>query len=314
MAQVHARHYSAIGDVELYFWNRSADRRLEFSNRFQATPCGSIDELIDRVDAVDICLPTDLHFETAMRVLEAQKPLLVEKPFTRTLDEGIALAEFAQEREVPVMVAHVVRYFEEFERARELVLSGSIGRPVVARTRRGGGAPSGSDNWLINISRSGGVLLDLVIHDFDWIQWTFGRVESVFSSSLSAKFGNGPDYALTSLKVEGGVLAHVEATWKDPAGFRTSIEVSGSDGLIQFDSKDCVSLAFNSEDRRTAMRPRSQQADPYRRELEAFLAMSFDGAPSPIPPRDALNSLAISLAALESAHTRQPVSPVWFPI
>ncbi len=78
--------------------------------------------------------------------------------------------------------------------------------------------------------RSGGVLVDLAIHDFDWLRWTFGEVVSVSSRSVASKSMKGPDYALTVLKHESGTVSHVETTWMDPAGFSTSFEVAGSYG------------------------------------------------------------------------------------
>ncbi|PMZ00384.1 gfo/Idh/MocA family oxidoreductase, partial [Pseudomonas sp. FW306-02-F02-AB] len=80
------------------------------------------------------------------------------------------------------------------------------------------------------------------IHDFDWLRWTLGEVKSLYSRSVQARHGEGPDYCLTTLTFESGAIAHVESTWMDPSGFRTTFEVAGSAGLIQHDSRETSSL------------------------------------------------------------------------
>jgi predicted dehydrogenase len=102
----------------------------------------------------------------------------------RSVAEARELALLVKDLGVPFMPAQVVRFFPEFRKAHDLVVSGVIGRPAAIRTRRCGRHPQGAGGWFANRELSGGVLLDLAIHDFDWIRWTFGEVERVFSQTL----------------------------------------------------------------------------------------------------------------------------------
>src|SRR5204863_4959008 len=141
----------------------------------------------------------------------------------------------AAKANVPLMPGQVVRFFAEYATGNRLVKEGKVGKPAAARTRRGGLAPMGSHGWFQDYQRSGGVLLDLAVHDFDWLRWTLGEVKHLYSRSVGVATDGGPDYALTVLTFESGAVAHVESTWMDPSGFRTAFEVCGSEGMIQFD-------------------------------------------------------------------------------
>ena len=309
MGRVHARQYRNMPGVKLGYRDRSPERADSFKAVFDAEPCDSADALIQWADVVDICLPTDLHLEYALRAIEAGKPVFLEKPVANSMADARRIVDAANAAGVPLMVGMVVRYFPEYETGNRLVKQGRVGTPAAARLRRGGGPPKGASDWFMDHARSGGVLLDLAIHDFDWLRWTFGDVKHLYSRSVGATVGHGPDYALTTLTFESGTVAHVESTWMDPSGFRTAFEVAGSEGILQFDSREQSSLRTHTGDGTRLETPLSPRDDPYFRELDAFLSAVRNGTPVPVTGEDGLCALAISLAALESARTGQVVRP-----
>ncbi|MFH5905941.1 Gfo/Idh/MocA family protein, partial [Clostridium perfringens] len=91
-----------------------------------------------RCDAVDVCIPTDLHVQIGLKVIAAGKALLIEKPLAQNFEEAMKLYEASEQVGVPFMVGHVARFFPEIKRAHDLVADGLIGNPGVARSRRGG--------------------------------------------------------------------------------------------------------------------------------------------------------------------------------
>lgn len=317
MGNVHAKQYRKRSDIELYFYDHNAVRAERFQGSWGAERVEGYDQLISKVDVVDICLPTPAHHQFALKTIAAGRALFLEKPIARTFDEALEVTEAAEKAQVPFMPGHVLRFFPEYAKARKIVLSDGIGKPAAARTHRGSGAPCGELGWFMDHTKSGGVLLDLVIHDFDWLRWTLGEVKHLFSRSLSSRERTGPDYALTTLTFENGCVAHVEGTWLDPGGFRTSFEIAGSKGLIQHDSRDTAAL-------RTTLKPTATEGtplpnlegsmgpleDPYYLEIDAFLSAVRNGTPPPISGRDGLAAVAISEAAIESAHTDRVVKPV----
>jgi len=303
MGNVHARQYRNMKGIDIGYFERNPQRAGSFQSRWEGNLFESIEELIDWADIVDICLPTDLHPEFAHKVLAAGKPLFLEKPIATTYEVAESIVGAADKNGIPLMIGQVVRFFPEYSLARRLVQGGSIGKPAAIRARRGGPTPVGSSKWFMDHKRSCGVLVDLAIHDFDWLRWTFGEVKYLYSRSLGAKTEHGPDYGLTTLTFESGAVAHVESTWMDPGGFRTTFDIAGSEGLLEFDSRKTPALR-TSTSHGTWMDPSiAPHEDPYYLELSAFFKAVEEGAAPPVTGQDGLAALRLSLAALESAKT-----------
>jgi predicted dehydrogenase len=311
MGAVHARVYGELGSVELWVFDREPDKASALAKRFEGSAANSFEALLDSVDAVDLCVPTDVHAELALAAVAAGKAVLCEKPLARTLDEARALVLAARASSRPFMTAHVARFFPDYRRLHEAVVSGAVGRPAAVRLHRGGGVPKAP--WFMDHSRSGGVLLDAAVHDFDWLLWTFGPVLEVSARSRSAAVGEGADYALTTLTFESGVVAHVESTWLDPDGFRTTAEIAGSEGLIQHDSRSAASLRVSSGGRVAYEMNVAFDDDPYYLQAQAFVAAVRDGVATPVDVEDGYRAMAVALAAMESASTGRRVRPAALP-
>ncbi len=304
----HARHYSKMPDVELFFFEIDKDRAASFRERFSASQVDTFDHLVNQCDYIDICLPTGLHAEYAVKSLSAGRATLVEKPLARTLEEGTAMIEAANKAGVVLMPGHVVRFFAEFKAAHDVVERGGIGTPAAARMRRGGGTPKGAGLWFQDHAKSGGVLIDLAVHDFDWLRWTLGEVKCVYSRSVGIQTGTGPDYALTTMTFDSGAVGHVESTWMDPSGFRTTIEVAGSGGIIQYDSRENQALRTVTANGTQVDNNLDPLDDPYYKELLGFLNSTETGTP-PVTAYDGWMALSIATAAVESAKTGKVIVP-----
>jgi predicted dehydrogenase len=318
MGGVHARQYAAMADVELAIYDRKPERRLALAQH-GARPVESLAELIAQVDVVDICLPTDMHAETAHLAIAAGRAVFCEKPLAHNVAEAVSVMRAADRAGVALMPGHVVRFFPDYAAGAAAIARGEVGEPAAARLRRGSYAPTGSDGWFRDYQRSGGALLDLAIHDFDWLRWTLGEVTTVFSRSVGMPRGGGPDYALSTLRLDSGCVAHVESTWMDPTGFRAAYEIAGSKGLLQYDSREAPALRYAPVTAREGggylpgsganETPLFPQDDPYYRELHGFLDAVRAGTSPPVTALDGVRALAISEAAIESARTGCPVCP-----
>lgn len=309
MGNAHARHYCSMKDVELTFFDPLEDRRKAFAERHSCAASSSADELIKQCDVVDVCLPTDLHLEFGLKAIAAGKAVFMEKPMARTLDEARRLIEAAEKAKVPLMPGQVVRFFPAYSAAYRRVKAGAIGNPAAVRMRRGGSAPlNGAGNWFMDPQRSGGVILDLAIHDFDWLRWTLGEVKSLYAKAVVPE-GGCAMYGLTTLTFESGVIAHVESTWMDPGGFRTTFEVCGSAGMIEHDSRLTSTLRINTPDNLGQEAPLAPADDPYYQELRGFLDAVKDGTEVPVSAYEGFMALSIALAAVESSETDRAVRP-----
>jgi predicted dehydrogenase len=309
MGRVHARHYKNIGGCELLAYDVDPERLAAYCSETDAQPTESAASLMEQADIVDICLPTHLHADLAVQSLEMGKSTLCEKPMARTVAECARIVETAEKCGKCFMPAQVVRWFPEFRKAHEMVANGAVGDPAAIRTRRCGRHPQGAEGWFANYELSGGVLMDLAVHDFDWIRWTFGEIKHVFANGIDHRWPAGLDYALVTMTLESGALAHTEASWADPAGFRTAFEVAGSGGFFEYDNRWTPPLRTVNAKGNFIESPMAPTDDPYFRQLSAFIESVDEGTPPPVTAVDGLRAVAIAEAAIESARTGKTVRP-----
>jgi predicted dehydrogenase len=263
-------------------------------------------------DVVDVCTPTPWHVDYIKMAAAAGKHVSSEKPFGRTLEQCREAAEACENAGVTLFVAHVVRWFPEFRKAAELVRSGAVGSPAVVRTSRGGGFPYAWNNWFANYDWSGGVTLDLSIHDYDWLLWTFGPAERVYAKGLTFSGLKEKDYALVTIRFKSGVIAHVEGSWATPDAFRVSFEIAGDDGLIDFSSENSTPMMMSrwaAEDSAQGVAVPSSPTleSPYYLELQHFIDCVESGRKPDVTPAEATAAVAVALGAMESMKTGKPV-------
>ena len=183
MGNMHANCYKNIDGVKLV---AVADLRKEKAEEIAdgATIYSDGIDLINNadVDVIDICLPTYLHAKYALMAMEKVKYLFVEKPVTLTSDEAKALIEKSKETGCNVQVGQVIRFWDEYVELKKIIESGVYGKVLNANFRRISPKPGwGWEDWLLDVSRSGGAAQDLHIHDTDYVLSVFGEPES-FSS------------------------------------------------------------------------------------------------------------------------------------
>ncbi len=265
----------------------------------------------DDIDIVAVTCPTPHHAEYCCQAADAGKHIFCEKPLSRTIQQGEQIVKAVSDAGVIMMVGHVVRFFPEYATATELVKSGAIGDVGMVRTTRINTMPLGTDGWFQDYEQSGGVTLDMIIHDFDWLLWTFGKPKTVYSRAL---YQHMPtlDYSLTSIRFESGAIAHVEGSWADLGTFRTSFEIAGSNGLIEHDSTQNATLTVQQRQIEEGLAgvqvPSSPAKSPYLIEDELFIEAVAKGNQAPISVDDAFDSLRLALAACESAETDEVIN------
>lgn len=309
MAETHLDAYSGIDGAEVVAV-AAPNTAEEFVDErgLAAEAYGSVEELLDgaTVDAVDVCSPTPTHRPVVTAAAERGVDAFCEKPIAGSLDDATAIEEAVSEAGITLAVGHVLRFFPQYERARETVESSGIGDPGVARARRRSPFPSwGHGNWYADRDRSGGVLVDLAIHDLDYLRWVFGDVERVFARRSVWTEG---EHGHVTLRFENGAAATVDASWGLPPGqeLDSSFELAGDDGLVEFDG-DAAALTVRTEEGTLVTNPVA--ADGYRRQLAAFVECVERESEPAVTADDAIAALRLSLAANRSAETGQPVAP-----
>jgi len=316
MAKVHGAAYAEMTNaapVAVVDIRRDAADELAASIGAQAFT--DFDAMLSAVgsDVIDVCVPTPFHKDYVIEAARAGKHVVTEKPMGRSVEECREMIAATEKAGVKFMVAHVLRFFPEFAAAKAQLDAGAVGKPAIARTTRGGGFPVAWNDWYANVEMSGGLVLDLIIHDFDWLRWCFGEAERVYAKGLVGRGLDHLDYALVTIRFKSGVIAHVEGTWANPSGFTVKFEVAGDGGLIDFYNKEAVPLSVAKKETGEGGKPgvaipESPTAqNPYFLELQHFIdCIEADRAPS-ITPEDGMRAVEISLAALESIKTGKPV-------
>jgi predicted dehydrogenase len=275
----------------------------------------NLEAMLPDMDVVDICTPTHLHHEMTMQAAAAGKHVICEKPLARTTQQAREMVAACRAAGVRLLAAHVVRYFPEYALAQAQVAAGEIGRPGVIRLHRGSYRPKKPvGNWFLDESKSGGLLMDLMIHDFDYARWIAGEVESVLARKVTQGTPDAPvDYGLAILKHRSGALSHIAGGWAyPPPVFRTALEIAGDRGLIEF-SSDATAPVQNlilrtGGDAPDVALPSSPVAEsPYTTQIKAFYEALESGEPARVSAEDGLAAVQIAEAAIESARTGRAI-------
>ncbi len=310
MGGVHLDAYAGIPDVEVV---GVADARVEAAvagaEMVGARPYASYEELVaaEDVEVVDVCLPTAFHRDVAVRAAGEGRHVILEKPIARTMEDAREIVEAFSGDGPQLFVGHVVRFFPEYLGIKEKIDARDLGTVGVVRTCRRSPFLLGWNDWYADWRVSGGVLLDLVIHDFDFLRWTLGEVQRVYARGMLGREYNRLDYVLVTLRFESGAIAHVEGHWGYPGPFNYSIEVAGSDALLTANSTEPGSLQLIGGDPEEIPDLASGES-PYARELEHFIHCIATGEEPIVQANDAREALRIGLAATESVLTGEPVT------
>ncbi len=319
MGSVHAAAWSRTPAEIAGFFSVARAQAAGLAAKYNVRAYDSYEELLADCDVVDICTPTYLHREQVERAAAAGKHILCEKPLALTAADGRHMIAACQSAGVKLLVAHVVRFFPEYALAQQTVQRGEIGQVAVIRLSRCSFQPrlTGDRNWFLDPAKSGGMIMDLMIHDFDYARWIGGEVVSVFTKSVRGANPAAPtDYALAILRHASGAISHIEGGWAYPPPlFRTSLEIAGSRGLIEhpFGSSTPLEVVLTEKvgnDAEIAVPTSPLIEDPYLTEIRHFYDVLAGHLSAPrVTGEDALAAVQIALAAIRSAQTGQPVSP-----
>lgn len=233
MAAAHANGYRALGDrvqVKTVCSHPSERSRMLAeslgASLIEDTRSAAADP---EVDAIDICLPTYLHREAAERALAAGKHVLLEKPIALTAEDADGIVTAAEQSGRVLIVGLVLRFWPEYVELHRRVEAGDLGRPLAVSTQRLS-PPADWNDWMANESLSGGVAVDLLIHDLDQMNALLGRPVRVLAASPT------PGHVSALVEYEDGARGTAEASMAMPAvyPFSSSIRVLCEGGVLEY--------------------------------------------------------------------------------
>lgn len=166
----------------------------------------------EELDMIDICTPSFLHADMAIKLLKKGYHVLCEKPMTLNAKDAKAVVNAAKNSDKNFMVAHVVRFMAPYMYLRNVIESCELGRLIRLEMKRISAIPQWSwEDWMRDEKLSGGVVTDLSIHDFDFVQSILGMPDEV--KSYRYQMTNNNDTVVTSMVYDGDILVTCEGTW-----------------------------------------------------------------------------------------------------
>jgi predicted dehydrogenase len=251
------------------------------------------------IDAVDLCLPTNLHAPAALAAFETGKHVLVEKPMALDGAECGRMIEAAKRAGKILMVAQVLRFFPAYLPLLDAVQSGRLGRVHHALFRRRCSAPAWSA-WLADRRQSGGGVFDLLVHDFDMALACFGPPGAV-SAWGHEDLGRGIDMITAQLHYPGLGPVTVTGGWHHPKAYPFSMEytVVGEYGALEYSSAGRDPHWYGNDGTEAPL-PLSPTGG-YQAEIEYFVECCRTGAwPARCTPESSAAAVAVARLAEEA--------------
>jgi predicted dehydrogenase len=264
----------------------------------------------EQLDAASITLPTFMHRDFTVKTLDAGAHVLCEKPMAMNVEQCEDMIAAARTNKRILQIGHCIRFWPEYAKAKQIVDSGKYGDVLAASFRRISPVPGWSwKNWLIHAKQSGGGILDLHIHDTDYVQYLFGLPEAVRSEAVIGPSG-GFDYVATQYVYKNSRVVSAEGGFVMLPDFKfeMSFVISLEKATIVYDCRHTPSLQVCLSGGGCVM-PKIEPGDGYSREIAHFVKrITGKKTPDVITPLDSLNAVKIVLAEKQSAESKKEVA------
>lgn len=265
-----------------------------------------------KIDAIMIVSSTDTHAFIMKDVAAAGKHIFCEKPLALDLEKIDAALAVVKKSGVKLQVGFNRRFDKSYQRVKAIVDSGEIGKPCILKiTNRDPDFPA-----LDFLRVSGGIFLDLAIHDFDMIRYQVGEVEEIYAmgnvliNNALKEFGD-VDTAVVSLKFRNGAVGSIDNSRKAVYGYDQRLEVFCSNGTAMAkNEEETVAIKGNQDGFLSAKPPyffMQRYAPCYVEEVRQFVECVRDNKPTPTTGEDGRAAVVLGFAAWKSLRENRPV-------
>jgi len=273
--------------------------------------CRKLEEVLSLpdVELVDLCTPTPLHPEQAIASLKAGKHVLCEKPLARTSAAAREILEIQHAAKGFLMPAMCMRFWPGWSWLKEVVQKQTYGKILVARFRRLSEMPGWSkQGTYTGATDLGGALFDLHIHDTDFVQFLFGRPQSVFSTGVTGP-GGSINHVVTQYLYPGGPAVHAEGSWLLAKGFNMAYTLHCERATLDFDlsrGADAMQVSAMGEAPQTL---KFDGPDGYGQEVRYIVeCVQNRRQPAVVTAQDGVSAVEICEAEEKSLKTSKPAS------
>lgn len=291
---------TAVADID-------PERGRRLASRFGAAYFADYrDALAHGLDAAIVCLPHALHLACATEAAQAKVHLLLEKPIANTVEDARRIVDAAEAADIRLMIGYVHRFRPEVQAARDLIASGSLGRPATALDRFISGGMRETPAWVWDRSLAGGgVVMYGGVHGIDRLRWLLGdEITEVYArSSTCSNATDVEDGMCAVLTFASGATA---VLYENAPGYGRlgtwTTEVFGSEGALIITTGASVEYRnVHGSQRQTYDEDRR-----FDRQAEEFLAAIREHRRPSVDGNDGLRGLEVALALYRSAQSGRP--------
>ena len=266
------------------------------------------------INAVLICSPSETHVPLIIAAAQANKHIFCEKPISLDVPAVNTALQAVEQAGVKLQIGFNRRFDPEFAALAQHVREGAIGRPhLFCLTFRDPEPPP-----ITYVAASGGIFLDMTIHDFDMARFLSGEeITEVFAMGSTlinpeiARY-NDVDTAVIQLRFASGALGVIDNSRQAVYGYDQRVEVFGSSGSIQAHNKTPTRIKHSTVDGTISDNPLyfflDRYRDSYINELDGFCESILNNTPCMVSGQDGLIPVMIGLAAQRSLIERRPIA------
>ena len=292
----HARVLSELG-VLCAVCDKDAERCDEFGRKYSVNCHTTAEELLreEEFDAAVIATPTRTHFDIAIRMIEAKKHILVEKPITHESGKGQILVELARKNKTVLTCGYIERFNPAVSRVKSQIDRQEYGELIMLEFHRGNRVPARVGDV--------GIIYDTAVHDIDTANWLFGEMPSVVFARASKIGSEHENFASIMLGYKNERTAVISSNWVTPKKIRTFKAVCTNASIIS----DFISQEITVDGNICMDIPQDIMQEPLHLEIDSFLR-AVEGACLPVvEPQQAVNITRIAEAALLSSKKGVPI-------
>ena len=326
MGKMHFRCYKSDTNMEVTAICDADAKQLQNSSGVAGNISGAEDDLDlsnialysdlskmlaeEKLDALSIASPTFLHASQTIEALNVGVHVFCEKPMALNSGDCREMAEVAKQSGKTLQIGHCIRFWPEYVQAKEIIDTQKYGKVLAATFQRLSLTPTWSwDNCFLDGKRSGGAMLDLHIHDTDYVQYVFGMPKEVFSRGVIGPSGEF-DHTVTQYFYGNDCVITAEGGWimAPGFGFEMSFKIMLEKATLVYSSAQEPTFRIFPIDGETII-PEIPTGDGYSFEIQHFVdTLSGKAVPSIITPEQSGDSVKIIEAEKESIRNNDKIS------
>jgi len=311
----HIRNLRNLSVDNILACDTNSDRLYLMKEKYNTEIYKDLDEALKKnPDAVLVCTPPNLHIPIALKAVEHNAHIFIEKPISHNLEKVDDFLTKADRKKLIVLVGYNLRFHPGIQLMKKMIDEGKIGRILSVRSEVGQYLPDWrpqqdySKSYTAKVDMGGGIILD-GSHEIDYLRWLFGEVDQVFS--FAEKISNlkveTEDTAEILIKFKKKILCEIHLDFIRP-GYARNCEIIGEKGVIIWDYLEKKIKIYDQKDKRwKIIKVPFEPNDMYIEEIKHFINIIKTGGKSFIDGYEGKKTLTLALAAKESAKSHKVI-------